>query len=190
MIQLKGSVIAESVASSRRAPKPAPNFLHLDDGCVVDENHELKSIGGAPLEPDKLYTVAIYQFLLTGLNVIEPLLSYVQQNVAVPDLEVCRPVKDIIMETCIKDAWRQLVGYEQFDVDGDGDISADELEAGVDRAVAGMDTNNDGRISKSELAAYLTEKGSSHALLQKMIDILDVDCDGEISRAELKALAH
>ena len=46
--------------------------------------------------------MAIYQHLLTGLNVIEPLFSYVQANVAVPDAEGCRPVKEMVIELCMK----------------------------------------------------------------------------------------
>ena len=51
-----------------------------------------------PFEPQRTYRVAIYHHLLTGLNVIEPLMSYVTANVEVPDLEACRPVKDLVLE--------------------------------------------------------------------------------------------
>jgi 2',3'-cyclic-nucleotide 2'-phosphodiesterase (5'-nucleotidase family) len=189
LIPLKGSVIAESVLNTRSAPKPAPNFLQLDDGCEVSEAHELLSINGAPLEPERIYKVAIYQFLLTGLNVIEPLLGYVKEHVRVPSLEECRPVKDVVMEVCVKDSWRQLIGYEKFDANGDGNVSQDELEAGIDKVIQKMDHNGDGFISKGELERYLADIHGDAALLGKMIDILDVDGDGQLSRTEMRSLA-
>ena len=50
-------------------------------------------------------------FSPAGLNIIQPLLGYVQANVAVPDLEICRPIKHIVMDVCMKDAWRKVRQY-------------------------------------------------------------------------------
>jgi hypothetical protein len=84
-------------------------------------------VGGEPFDPEKIYSVAIYHHLLSGLNVIEPLMSYVSENVKVPDLEACRPVKDLVLEVMVKDEWRRLVGFDRFDADGDGSVSGDEV---------------------------------------------------------------
>jgi hypothetical protein len=46
--------------------------------------------------------VAIYQFLLTGMDAIEPLMAYVRGHVDVPDEESCLPAKVVIMEHCMK----------------------------------------------------------------------------------------
>ena len=60
---------------------------------------QLVSISGDALDPNRLYRVAIYQYLLSGLNQIEPLYSHVQRgDIRLPDLECCRPAKDIILE--------------------------------------------------------------------------------------------
>ena len=64
---------------------------------TITDAHEVTHINGKPLEPEKLYMVAVYQFLLSGLNVIQPLLGYVQENVPVPDVEACLPIKEIVI---------------------------------------------------------------------------------------------
>jgi hypothetical protein len=49
--------------SSRSAPKPAPTFLHLDDGCTVvlaeSGDHVLTHVNGDPLDPDRVYSCAV-----------------------------------------------------------------------------------------------------------------------------------
>jgi len=113
VIDLPGHVLADSVANSRNAPKPAPTFLHLDDGCRVNpEGHILTHVNGNVLERDRVYTVAIYQMLLTGLNAVEPLVSYAKANCTIPDLDSCRPAKEIVLEVCFKEAWLEVIGLD------------------------------------------------------------------------------
>jgi len=189
VIPLKGSIIQESTTATRNAPKPAPNFLHFDVGVVISEDHTIVSVGGEPFDPEKIYQVAIYHHLLTGLNIIEPLYSYVRENVKIPDIEQCRPVKDMVLETCIKDEWRRLIGFDQFDADGDGDVSAEELREGIAKAITHMDLNGDGLVSKAELKAHMQKKGGSLALVEQLISTLDTDGDGQISKDEFLSLA-
>jgi len=177
-IPLTGAIIQESCLSTRNAPKPSPNFLHFDHGVVLDEEHKIVSIKGTAFDPEKLYNVAIYHHLLTGLNVIEPLMSYVTANVKVPDLEQCRPVKDIVLEICMKDEWRRLIGFSGFDADGDGDVTADELKAGIDKVIGGMDKNGDGLVSRAELEEHVTAMGGQLALVEQLIKTIDTDGDG------------
>uniref|UniRef100_A0A7S2HWD1 EF-hand domain-containing protein n=1 Tax=Haptolina brevifila TaxID=156173 RepID=A0A7S2HWD1_9EUKA len=189
-IPLTGAIIQESCLSTRNAPKPSPNFLHFDHGVVLDEEHKIVSIKGTAFDPEKLYNVAIYHHLLTGLNVIEPLMSYVTANVKVPDLEQCRPVKDIVLEICMKDEWRRLIGFSGFDADGDGDVTADELKAGIDKVIGGMDKNGDGLVSRAELEEHVTAMGGQLALVEQLIKTIDTDGDGCISKEELLSLAY
>jgi len=191
LIPLKGSIIAESCRNTRSAPKPAPDFLHFDDQVVIcPDTHEILSVGGAPFDPEKIYSVAIYHHLLSGLNVIEPLMTYVKENVKVPDLEACRPVKDLVLEVMVKDEWRRLVGFLQFDADGDGSISGDELKAGIEKVIAAMDKNGDGHVSKAELEAYMHDNDGNLSFLEQMVKQLDADGDGQISKDEFSALAY
>jgi len=191
VIPLKGAIIAQSCKNTRDMPKPAPNFLHFDAGVVVaPETHEIISVGGEPFDPEKIYSVAIYHHLLSGLNVIEPLMSYVSENVKVPDLEACRPVKDLVLEVMVKDEWRRLVGFDRFDADGDGSVSGDELREGIDKAIASMDKNGDGFVSQAELEAFMREKDGNLQFIEQMVAQLDADGDGQISKDEFKALAY
>jgi len=189
-IPLKGSIIQESVHNTRNAPKPAPNFLHFDFGVVLDAEHNIQTVKGAPFDPEKIYNVAIYHHLLTGLNIIEPLMSYVTANVTIPDTEQCRPVKDLVLEVCMKDEWRRLIGFSKFDADGDGDVSAEELQAGIAKIVSSLDKNGDGVISRDELSAHVESMNGQMALVEQLIKAIDVDGDGCISKDELMSLAY
>jgi hypothetical protein len=47
--------------------------------------------GSRPRPHGRVYTVAVYQFLVAGGNAIQPLLGYVQEHLAVPPEEVPPP---------------------------------------------------------------------------------------------------
>jgi len=192
VIPLKGEIIQQSTINTRSAKKPAPNFLHFSKDVVVEgeeANHRIVSVSGEQFDPEKIYQVAIYHHLLTGLNVIEPLMSYVTEQVKVPDAEGCRPVKDLVLEVCMKDEWRRLVGYGAFDADGNGDISQEELLAGIDKVVGKMDVNGDGLVSKEELNTFIVSVGGNTALVEKLLEALDENKDGQISKEEFRSLA-
>lgn len=193
VIWVPGHVIADSVANTRSAPKPAPNFLHLDADCVVAaDGHQLTHINGAPIEPEREYCVAIYLALLNGLNVIEPLLSWVQAHGKVPSIEGCRPGKEIVLETAMKDAWRRLIGFDKWDCAAHGRMGSDELCDGLIKVLAEIDRNGDGQIDPDELDAYLYKKHGHHdaALISQMVKTVDTNHDGKVSAAELAELAH
>ena len=66
VVKLPGKVIAETISNARGAPQPEPkgnaNFLHTDGDATVDPTtHALTHVNGQPLDPDRMYTVAIYQ---------------------------------------------------------------------------------------------------------------------------------
>lgn len=194
LIKVPGYVLQKAIAETRSTPDlEAPNFLHADFDVVIEDYPSLKivSINHAPFDPQKIYTLGIYQFLLTGLNEIKPLLDYVNANGGPPPLEQCLPGKNLIMESCMKDAWRTLVNYQEWDTDKDGEITKEELEQAVKNAFAFLDKNQDGHISPAELKAALTERTgrTSKGLIGLMFEVLDTDKDGMVSMDELASLA-
>ena len=45
------------------------------------------------------------------MNPIAPLIEYVRASgLEVPELERCLPAKNLVLETCVKEAWRRVVG--------------------------------------------------------------------------------
>lgn len=103
VVNIRGDVIAESVKRSRELRKPSPNFLHLDADCKLSGTHKLLTVDNEPFDPRRMYRVCIYEMLLTGLNTIEPLLSYVRETGQVPSPEQCTPLKELVLEFCMQD---------------------------------------------------------------------------------------
>ena len=135
----------------------------------------------------------------------------------VPAEESCRPVKDIVLELCMKDEWRRLIGFDSFDSDGDGQVSQAELLAGVGKLIAALDKNGDGMVSREELHALVVEREGQLSLVDQLardphcsvrlltapwrpssdpvrarlqIRTIDADGDGQISKEEFLALIH
>ena len=187
IISVPGQILADSIKATRTMPKPAPNFLHVDGDAQVTEDHDLTVIDGKPMEPERLYKIGIYQLLLTGLNVIEPLFSWVRNNIAeIPDEEACPPAKEICIEVCMKEAWRELLGFAD-----DASVAIADLESHLESTFKQIDTNGDGNLERKEIEEYfhqaMGEKPQS-TFLSKMIAVLDANNDGMISYDELQVL--
>ncbi|NET63088.1 MAG: bifunctional metallophosphatase/5'-nucleotidase [Moorea sp. SIO1G6] len=194
LIKVPGYILQDAIAETRGTPdREASNFLHADLDVVIEDYPSLKivSINHAPFDPQKIYNLSIVQFLLRGLDQIKPLVDYVNANGGAPPLEQCLPGQNLIVESCMKDAWRVLVDYEQWDADGDGEITREELKQGVKNAFAFLDQNQDGYISPAELRAALAERTgrTQKGLITLMFEVLDVDKDGMVSMDELASLA-
>ena len=190
IILVKGSILQASTANTRNAPKPAPDFLHFDEGVVIEpEKHAILSVGGVPFDPDKMYKIAINQLLLTGLNVIEPLMSYVRANVKVPTEESCRLSKNVVIEVSMKDVWRNLIDFQSFDEDGTGAIEEEEVRAGIKKFFTQVATRPEG-ISVEEVAALIQKKQGHLSLVEQLVKTLDTNGDGYIDQEEMLALSH
>eukprot|EP00928_Gymnodinium_smaydae_P022046 TRINITY_DN18642_c0_g2_i1.p1 TRINITY_DN18642_c0_g2~~TRINITY_DN18642_c0_g2_i1.p1 ORF type:complete len:629 (+),score=61.69 TRINITY_DN18642_c0_g2_i1:285-1889(+) len=194
IVRLPGRIIAESILNSRSAEKPNPGFLHCDGDATIGADHKLTHVDGKPFCASKMYTVSIYQFLLCGLNNIEPLHSYAKENLVVPDLESCPQAKNVVIEHCMKQAWRDLLGVSGLCAQDqtDSSTSRDPLKEGLRKAFAKLDANGDGVIDADELRRHIkstTGATPSAALLSRMMDTLDVNKDGRLDVAEFIALA-
>ena len=75
-----------------------------------------------------------------------------------------------------------------WDEDGDGHLSRQEVERGLGRAVAHIDTDANGFLELEELLAALGDRASK-GLARLMIQTLDRNRDGRVSLEELLSLA-
>jgi len=80
------------------------------------------------------------------------------------------------------------IGFMQdFDADGDGIVTPEELRAGLQTLLAEYDANGDGTLSISEFEAL-----NSAAIREQMVDrfqMLDNDGDGQVTADEITAPA-
>ena len=74
------------------------------------------------------------------MNEIQPLVSYVRENVAVPSLECCLPAKDLVMEFAMRKMWRRICGgaelreaFKELDEDQNGQLSREEVHKKLKR---------------------------------------------------------
>lgn len=75
---------------------------------------------------------------------------------------------------------RNGMSFETLDVDGNGEITAEDLTALRDNRFAEMDSNSDGVITRDEFVAVQTARTEARAA--EMFERLDADGDGTLSR--------
>lgn len=171
VVPLPGKVIREAVAFSRaRAPFEFGGFLQVDDGMTVAPRHAsganvVTSIGGQPLEEDRLYDVAMVRELLFGLDHVDPLVAWGKANpAAIPPHGSGREPKMLLVQSFAISIWRELGGFDA------------------------LDANHDEKVTPSEIARALSLRHPSQAPATVLADIvtraLDLDADRAISRRE------
>ncbi|GEM_PF-399947 len=79
--------------------------------------------------------------------------------------------------------------FSELDMNGDGVITADDLDALKAQRWAELDTNGDGVASADELAARAVERAAERAadMAARIIADKDSDGDGALSQAEIEA---
>lgn len=75
--------------------------------------------------------------------------------------------------------------FEQFDLDGDGALTRDEIAMGAGARFNETDTNGDGLVSAEELAAEVEKRSAER--IAKRIERNDADGDGMLSLDEMQA---
>lgn len=76
---------------------------------------------------------------------------------------------------------------QQFDANGDGTVTPDELSAGLTKALKTYDTNGDGTLSLDEFAKFYATVTRSATV--RHFQFLDADGDGKVTAAEITAPA-
>lgn len=158
---LPGATLRDAIVWSRRlAPEENPGFLQLDDGMQVDAQNQLVSVAGAPFDPKRQYRIALIRNLLEGLDHIEPLVQFAQQNpTAVPAPTTGRDVKIALVAAFSALLFEQLGGFDAIDANHDGRVTSEELVRKLGSALSAkivmgaLDANLDQSITPDEVAA-------------------------------------
>jgi 2',3'-cyclic-nucleotide 2'-phosphodiesterase (5'-nucleotidase family) len=203
VVDVPGWVLAESVQNTRSAPKPAPQFLHLDSSCTLQrlgDKHVLSHVNGVPLVMDQIYRIGTWNNTLNGVNDIQPLLSYVQANTMVPDDEACQQAKEIVLEFLAADAWRHMFGLPSAH-DHDADhrscspgTTQEIVEKAVDDVFAELKCAGHGVVNIEALYSYMERKGHriyhGCGIAMAMMKLVDVEGKGQLTRETILEQLH
>lgn len=178
VVPLPGKVVSEIVAFTRSFAAQSPPvekgmYAQLDDGMDWSAGEQkVLTIGGQPLEEDKIYQVAVlYLVAMKGIDHVTPLANYCKEHANDPDFhndeEAARGAKELLVEHFSRAVWWSVVkvaGFDEIDKDSSGTISRDELESAI-------------------------KEYYGHALgdlvLTNLMSVADLDNSGVIDRKEL-----
>ena len=82
-----------------------------------------------------------------------------------------------------------MLPFAQIDTDQDGKITAEEMAAYQAARFAAMDANGDGFVDAAELQAHMMAQAAERAEARaaRMVSRMDTDGDGKLSAAEMQA---
>jgi len=203
--QMPFEVLREAVHQSRQPwwdikegeqPRDHASALQVDEGIRVKSHHVPTAIRRFPPEPGKLYSVACDTRVLNKNPIFH---KYCQEFPSrIPPDDAGRPVFPLLAEFFCGMLWRQLIehagrngqslemeitstashgsrrnrtkacnlGFDSIDVNGDEMIDQEELTRAVERC--------------------LGRRVSSRIVVEQMMNMMDEDHDGQISREELR----
>jgi 2',3'-cyclic-nucleotide 2'-phosphodiesterase (5'-nucleotidase family) len=164
--RLPGSVIRDAVAASRAmAPKESGGFFQVDDRMKVDEHNQVIEIDRSPLDPARLYRIALVRNLFAGMDHNAPLVQFAKEHPAeVPTESSGREVKVVLLSAFSSMLVEQLGGFDVIDSDRDGRITSQELLDAIARATSqpasalsarvvfdALDSNHDHSLTRDEV---------------------------------------
>jgi 2',3'-cyclic-nucleotide 2'-phosphodiesterase (5'-nucleotidase family) len=177
VVGIPGQVLSDAVKFSRDMLKQVNSrgyafFLQCDDMMEVDKNNAVTMVAKKPLNPEKIYQVAIEMDLGFGAGANEPLKAYAAENPdCVPVEGAGIPAKRIVLGYFVMELWRRLPTFDTIDVDRSGTLTNDEVQQAYAKAFINGD--------ESELARQAAEQ-----MAKELIASMDVNKDGFISREE------
>lgn len=133
VVELPGAVLSAAVAASRaRAPVESGGFLQVCDALEVGADGHVVAVGGVPLDPTLGYRVALVRNLFLGMDHNAPLVAFARDFAdKVPPSGCGRDVKLVLLESFAKNLWSELGGFARVDRDHDGRVTRAELAAAI-----------------------------------------------------------
>jgi len=178
-LKLPGKVICDMISYSRHfaaldPPEEKGSYLQTDDGVVWnDVTNEVLKIALQPVDPSKLYSMAVNMAMLSGMDDIKPLLEY-KASCAADDHNVHKsdesglPIKQVIVAYFSQMLLYQIiksVTFQELDLNGDGLISLDELIVTAHK-----------KFSKTTMSSLL---------IKNLFSVADEDGNGFLSAHEI-----
>jgi 2',3'-cyclic-nucleotide 2'-phosphodiesterase (5'-nucleotidase family) len=172
--RLPGALLREVVDQSR-SRGISGGFLQVDDRTQVDLGaHRIIAVAGAPLDPERLYRVALVRNMFFGMDNLEPLLAFARDNPEViPPAGSGREAKVALLDAFARAFWSQLDPFDVMDLNQDGVVEREEIAEAIvrrtsepaspitiDLLLKAVDTNRDNVVSPDEDRAARAPRGA------------------------------
>ena len=126
---------------------PNPGWMQYDDDVDVNDEGNIVSVGGFPLNENMIYRVGSFGdfYIDNGHN--PTLANYFKENPkTLPNQNSAIGCHELLLKHYSIGIWRKIVSF--IDAGGDGEVSAEKLKV--------LDIDGDGIISKAELRAAIS----------------------------------
>ena len=147
IVSIPGEVIAKGVKETHSGSNPG--YMQFDGEVSLDEEGNVKTIDGKPIDINKEYRIATTLWDIVD-GPAESITKYFRENKdKLPDTEF--PIMATLLSYFAKHVWKQV--WKSIDTNADGIVSKEELQA-IDNPKTA-----DGRLNKSELCARMKALG-------------------------------
>ena len=147
-----------------KAEKKEKRARDAKSAVEVDDRDRVLGISGAPLDPEKLYHVALPRNLCKGLFNIKPLVTWAEATSLLAEDDFV-PAMNCILLLHSYALWRRLGDFDDIDLNHDGVITRDEVAAALfrrrgaappkillDNVMEALDADHSGTINREEFS--------------------------------------